>query len=77
MKRNSQEISDILSPEGIAKLSKGQILRFTKDDKISDYKITKIDYKDNKCWIIPINTYAPDEVKIIDKKEKLWKNKVK
>lgn len=72
----SQEIGDIFTEEGLNKLKTGNILRFMKYGKMIEYKITKLSKKNKKCWVIPAKTYLPEEIKIVDKPEKLWKNKV-
>lgn len=75
MKKNSENIGQMFTDEGLAKLSKGQILIFTNESEKVSYKITKINKKEHECWIIPVRTYLPDEVKIVDAKP--WKNNVK
>lgn len=62
----SEEISDVLTKEGIAKLKVGQILMFSYEGSRNEYKITKLNKKSGKCWVIPVKTYHPDQVEIED-----------
>lgn len=62
-----QNISDILTPEGIDKLQPGHILRFNFEGSINEYKVMRI-YK-GKVWVKQARTYHPDEVQITDSKK--------
>lgn len=64
-----EEIGDILTKEGLAKLKTGQILRFNYEGSIVEYKITKLNRKSHKCYVREVRTYHPDEVDIVDKGE--------
>ena len=68
MKKNSQNIGDIFTEEGISKLKVSQILTFVQEGHKKEYKITKLTKKD--CWVIPVKTYNVDEVKVVDKRNK-------
>ncbi len=67
-KYKSEEISDIFTPEGIAKLKRGQILRFNYEGSINELKITYINKKTQKVRAVKVHTYLPSEVEIEDKK---------
>ena len=56
------EITDTISPEGIDKLKKGQILIFTNDKERIDLKITRIDRKNHRIWAERVITFRSDEI---------------
>lgn len=61
--RNQQaqmEITNILTPEGIKKLKKGQILMFVKDGKRNDIKITRM--SKGRVWAKRVDTYDPEDL---------------
>lgn len=64
----SQEISDVLTPEGIDKLKAGQILIFNYEGTRNELKITKINKKSHRAWAIPIKTYTQDQVGVFGPK---------
>lgn len=63
----SEEISDVLTLEGIQKLKVGQILMFDYEGSRNEYQVTKLNKKSGKCWVKPIKTYLPEEATITDK----------
>lgn len=65
MTTKSQDISDVLTHEGIDKLKAGQILIFDYEGTRNELKITKINKKSHKAWAIPVKTYKQDDVEII------------
>ena len=62
-KPQSQEITDVLTPEGIDKLKKGQILGFMHEGSRNDLRITKINKKSHRAWAIPVKTYDMEDMK--------------
>jgi hypothetical protein len=62
----SEEISDVLTKEGIQKLKVGQILMFKFEGSRNEYQITRLNRKSGKCWVKPVRTYHPDEVQTED-----------
>lgn len=56
------EITDDLTPEGIEKLKKDQILMFRKNGQRLDLKITRI--KGGRVWAKRIKTYAKNDAPI-------------
>lgn len=67
-KYKSEEISDVLTHEGIKKLKQGQILVFNFEGSRNEYKITKLNKKSGRCWVVPVTTYAENEVHVEDKR---------
>jgi hypothetical protein len=68
-KRNSENIGDMFTPEGLAKLSVGQTLTYRLDGVETTYKIVKRSLKRQELWVRPIRLYKPDEVKVVDKEQ--------
>jgi hypothetical protein len=68
MTNNSQEISDVLTPEGLQKLKVGQILIFNYEGSRNEFKVTKLNKKSGKCWVKPVTTYSEDQVDVVDKR---------
>ena len=62
----SENISDIFTQEGIAKLSKGQILTFDNEGRRIQLKITRIDRKNGKIWAKRCTTYNAAEIVVTD-----------
>lgn len=62
----TEEITDIITPEGLQKLTKGQILVFMDGKKKTELRITKI--KSGRVWATEVRTYSPDEVTIVENK---------
>jgi hypothetical protein len=60
MRVRPEEITDVLTPEGVARLQVGQVLMFDYEGSRNDMKITKI--KNGRVWAKRIKTYHPDEV---------------
>lgn len=50
MPNKKEEITDLISDEGIMKLVKGQVLTFQKGTQITSLKITKLDKKNKRVW---------------------------
>lgn len=63
---SKQEIGDIFTKEGVAKLKTGQILRFSYEGSMNEYKITKLNRKSGKVWVDDVKTYHPDQVQTED-----------
>jgi len=63
----SENISDILTPEGIAKLKVGQILIFSYEGSRNELKITKLNKKKGQAWARPVTTYDPEEIEVLNK----------
>lgn len=66
------DISEIFTKEGIKKLTKGQILRFNDDGKLTELKISKVDKKNGKVYANPVTTFRSDELVITDKKANIF-----
>jgi len=64
---NKQEIGSEFTPEGIAKLKVGQLLRFNFEGSITEFMITKLNRKSGKVWVKDAKTYHPDHVQVEDK----------
>lgn len=59
-----EDISDILTEEGLAKITEGQVLIFDKDGEQQHYKV--MHKTKTRCWVKQIRLYHPDEVDVID-----------
>lgn len=68
MNTRSQDISDIVTMEGIKKLKKGQILRFDYEGSVNELKITYINKKEGKVLAKETQTYTENEVSVVDKR---------
>lgn len=66
MQKANQEIGDVFTKDGIAKLKTGQILRFDYEGSMNEYKITKLNRKSGKVWVKDVKTYHPDQVEVED-----------
>lgn len=62
--RVSEDISEVFTPKGLAKIKTGQLLRFDYEGNITEYIITKINRKSSKVWAREVKTYLPDETKV-------------
>ena len=62
-----REIGSEFTPEGIAKLKTGMLLRFNYENSIIEFIITKLNRKSGKVFVKDVTTYHPDQVNIKDK----------
>lgn len=58
--RRVEEITDVLTPEGIARLKVGQVLMFDYEGSRNELKISRI--KHGRVWARPIQTVLPNQV---------------
>jgi len=61
----SEDISDIFTPEGIARIKKDQVLMFEYEGERVELKITKVNKKSGKVFAKRVTTYHPDEVEVM------------
>lgn len=54
-----QEITDVLTPEGVKKLKLRQVLVFDYEGSRNEYRVVKI--KDGRVWVKPVTLYTPGE----------------
>jgi hypothetical protein len=54
-----QNIAEDLTPQGIAKLKKGQVLVFDYEGSRNEYRIVRI--KDGEVWVKPVTLMSMDE----------------
>ena len=77
MANYGEEITDILTEEGIKKLKVGDVLMFRKYDEQAkaegriDLRITRIKKKEGRVWAIQVLTFESDEIAVTGKKN-LW-----
>jgi len=62
----SEDITDVFTPSGIAKLKRGQLLRFEYEGSINEFIITYLNRKTPRVMARRTNTYTPDQVEIVD-----------
>ncbi len=62
--KHTQEITDLISPDGIKKLKKGQTLTFDFEGSKTTYKITCI--KNERIWVKETKLFRPEEITIKD-----------
>ncbi|MFE7720104.1 hypothetical protein ACFU44_13805 [Nocardia rhizosphaerihabitans] len=69
-KKNSENIGDMLTPAGLAKIKVGQTLGFKQEDgTIKNYKVVKRRVKRQELWVRPIQLYKPEQVKVVDNEQ--------
>ncbi len=61
----SEDISDVFTLEGIQKLKRGQLLRFTD----AEFKITHVNKTIGVVRAKRIKTYLPEQVEVLDKEK--------
>ncbi len=57
-----QELSEAFTQEGVNKLKVGQLLRFSFENSMNEYIITKLNKKSGKVFARPVRTYDQSEV---------------
>lgn len=62
------EIGDAFTPEGLAKVKAGQILKFNYEGSIVNYKVMRKNRKSGKCFVKPVDLYTEDQVSVVDRK---------
>lgn len=60
----SENLSEVFTPEGIKKLSKGQLLRFNYENSITEFIITRLNKKTGIVIGREVHTNSPDDVVI-------------
>lgn len=62
---NWENLGDMFTPDGLARLKAGQVLVFDYEGERIKFKIMRI--TGSKCWAKRVTLYREDQVKIIDK----------
>lgn len=62
-----QDISDVLTPEGIERIKVGQVLTFKNEDTETNLKIRR--KSKGKVWAEQVYLYKEDEVEVTDKEQ--------
>lgn len=67
----SVEMGDQFTPDGLARLTVGQILKFNFEGSIVSYRITRLNRKSHKLWATPVQMWKDEEtrVQVVDKKD--------
>lgn len=61
-----EDLSDVFTKEGVQRLKKGQLLRFSYEGSTNEFIITSLNKKSGKVIGTQVFTRHPDEVKITD-----------
>jgi len=65
----SEDITDVFTQSGIAKLKRGQLLRFNMEGSITEFIITYINKKTPRVMAKRVKTLTPDQVTVVDRKD--------
>lgn len=57
-----EEIGDILTETAWTSFGVGDLMRFEKDGRVTDWKIKRINKKKRKCYVQQVRTYTPEEI---------------
>lgn len=63
-----EEIGDMLTDTAWASFGVGDLMRFAKDGRVTDWKVKRINKKKRKCYVQQVRTYTPEEIEAMAKK---------